>query len=309
MDQALLIAAIATAISGSTAILLAATGELLVEKVGVYNIALEGVMLVGALTGVIVDNATGSWILGLLGGAIAGAAFAMIFGFITVVLRTDMIVVGVALIFVAVGVTDMAGNSFVGAPIADPIPDLAIPGLSQIPIVGPALFEQSLITYIAAALPFGVWFLLARTRHGLNMRAIGENPAAADTSGIAVVGWRLFYVFVGGILGGLGGAVLTLGIVDSWLANVTAGQGWIAFAIVFFAGWQPLWILIGAYFFGVLSALGNVGQVLGWSVPSEFFTVLPYVGTVAVMILRAWGQRQRGTVSWPAALGMPFYRG
>lgn len=309
MDQTLLIAAIASAISGSTAILLAATGELLVEKVGVYNIALEGVMLVGALTGFIVDVNTGSWQAGMFAAAIAGAVFAMVFGLITVVLRTDMIVVGVALIFVAIGVTDILGTSYVGMSVADPIPDLPIPLLSQIPILGPALFEQSLVTYIAFLLPFAVAFLLSRTRHGLNMRAIGENPTAADTSGISVVGWRLFYVAVGGLFGGAGGAVLTLGIVHGWVGNVTAGQGWIAFAIVFFAGWQPLWILIGAYFFGALSVLGTVGQVLGWNIPTEFFTVLPYIGTVAVMILRAWLQQRRGAVSWPAALGLPFYRG
>lgn len=309
MDQTLLIAAIASAISGSTAILLAATGELLVEKVGVYNIALEGVMLMGALTGVIADFATGSWIAGLAAGAVAGATFAMVFGFITVVLRTDMIVVGVALIFVAVGVTDILGSDYVGASVPAKIPNLEIPGLSQIPVLGPALFEQSAVTYLAALLPIAAMILLTRTRHGLNMRAIGENPVAADTAGISVVGWRLFYVGVGGLLGGAGGAVLTLGIVDGWLSNVTAGQGWIAFAIVFFAGWQPMWVLAGAYFFGALSVLGTVGQVLGWGVPSEFFTVLPYVGTVAVMILRAWVQRRRGSVAWPASLGIPFYRG
>jgi simple sugar transport system permease protein len=140
------------------------------------------------------------------------------------------------------------------------------------------------------------------------MRAIGENPNAADTTGIPVVGWRLFYVGVGGYLAGVGGAVLTLGIVHAWVGNVTAGQGWIAFAIVFFAGWQPVWILVGSYFFGALSVLGMVGQVEGWDIPSEFFTVLPYLGTVAVMILRAWSRQRQGSVSWPAALGVPFYR-
>jgi simple sugar transport system permease protein len=308
MAEPLAVAAVASAIGGSTAILLAATGELLVEKVGVYNIALEGVMLVGALTGFIADAQTGSWAIGLLAGGIAGAVFAMIFGIITVVLRTDMIVVGVALIFVALGVTDSVGSSYVGSPVVAPIPNLEIPLLSSIPVIGPAFFQQSFVTYVAFFLPLLASLLLGRTRHGLNMRAIGENPNAADTTGIPVVGWRLFYVGVGGYLAGVGGAVLTLGIVHAWVGNVTAGQGWIAFAIVFFAGWQPVWILVGSYFFGALSVLGMVGQVEGWDIPSEFFTVLPYLGTVAVMILRAWSRQRQGSVSWPAALGVPFYR-
>ena len=308
MDYQFLALTIATPIGISTAILLAATGELLVEKVGVYNIALEGVMLVGALTGFITGQTTGSWALGLVAGGVAGCVFALVFGFITVLLRTDMIVVGVALILVALGTTQTIGSSYVAVEAVAKIPNADIPGLSSLPFIGTALFQQTWVTYIAAVLPFLVAFLLFRTRHGLNMRAIGENPNAADTAGIAVVGWRLFYVGVGGVFAGVGGAYITLGIVDSWAGNVTAGQGWIAFAIVFFAGWQPLWILIGAYFFGALSVLGDVGQVMGWGIPSEAFTVLPYVGTVAVMMLRAWSQKRRGAVSWPAALGLPFYR-
>jgi simple sugar transport system permease protein len=309
MSQDVVVSAVATAISGSAAILLAATGELLVEKVGVYNIALEGVMLVGALGGVIADVHTGSWAVGLLAGAGVGALFALIFGLVTVVLRTDMIVVGVALIFVALGFTDVVGAKYVGVPLPATIPKLSIPGLSNLPFLGPAIFQESGITYLAALLPFVVAYLLARTRHGLNIRSIGENPYAADTAGIAVVGWRLFYVGVGGALGGIGGTVLTLGIVNGWVSDVTAGQGWIAFAIVFFAGWRARGVLLGAYFFGGLSVLGTVGQVEGWNVPSQVFTALPYIGTVSVMIARAWLQQRKGQVSWPAALGVPFYRG
>ncbi|GDX32403.1 ABC transporter permease [Actinomycetes bacterium] len=309
MDYQFLALTIATAIGLSTAILIAATGELLVEKVGVYNIALEGVMLVGALTGFIMGQTTGSWVLGLIAGGVAGCAFAIVFGLITVVLRTDMIVVGVALILVALGTTQTIGASYVSVEAIAKIPNAEIPILSTLPFIGTALFQQTWVTYIAMGLPFVAAFILFRTRHGLNMRAIGENPNAADTAGISVVGWRLFYVAVGGLLAGVGGAYITLGIVDSWAGNVTAGQGWIAFAIVFFAGWQPLWILVGAYFFGALSVLGDVGQIMGWGVPSEAFTVLPYVGTVAVMMLRAWSQKRKGAVSWPASLGLPFYRG
>ena len=309
MNDTLLVDSIASAISSSTAVLIAATGELLVEKTGVYNIALEGVMLVGALTGFLVDLWTGSWMVGLLAAGAAGALYALLYGVITILFRTDLIVVGVALILIAQGVTNTLGTSHVGQTTRSVIPLWNVPGLSNIPFIGPAIFRQSVVTYIAILLPLGAIFLYSRTRHGLNMRSIGENPETADTSGIPVIGWRLFYTALGGLFAGVGGAVITLGIVKDWVSDVTAGEGWIAFAVVFFSGWQPTWVIVGAYFFGALSVLGDVGQALGWPIPSEFFTVLPYLGTVVVMILRAWMQRRRGAVSWPAALGLPFYRG
>ena len=309
MSDTLLVSSVATAISSSTAVLITGTGELLVEKTGVYNIALEGVMLVGALTGFLVDLHTGSWVAGLVVGGLAGAAVSLIYGMITILLRTDLIVVGVAMILIAQGVTDTLGTNYVGQSARSAIPNWPIPGLSNLPLVGPALFRQSVVTYLAFLLPIAVGLFLRRTRHGLNIQAIGENPEAADTAGIAVIGWRLFYTTLGGVFAGVGGAVITLGIVKDWVSDVTSGEGWIAFALVFFSGWQPTWIIVGAYFFGALSVLGFVGQALGWPISSQFFTALPYVGTVLVMVLRAWLQHRRGHVSWPAALGIPFYRG
>lgn len=309
MNDTLLVNSIATAISSSTAILIAGSGELLVEKTGVYNIALEGVMLVGALTGFLVDLHTGSWILGLVAGGLAGAVVSLIYGLITVLLRTDLIVIGVAMILISQGATNSFGTGYVGQSARSSIPNWSLPGLSHLPFVGRALFQQSVVTYLALLLPIAIGLFLRRTRHGLNIQAIGENPEAADTAGISVVGWRIFYTTVGGVFAGVGGAVITLGIVKDWVSDVTAGEGWIAFAVVFFAGWQPLWVIAGAYFFGALSVLGFVGQALGWPISSQFFTALPYVGTIAVMVLRAWLQHRRGAASWPAALGLPFYRG
>jgi general nucleoside transport system permease protein len=309
VTEELLVTSVATAISGSTAVLIAATGELLVEKTGIYNIGLEGVMLVGALCGFLADRATDSWVVGLLGGGIAGALLALVFGLVTVGLRSDMVVVGVALILIAIGTTGAIGAPYVGMGTPSEIPTWDVPGLSSIPYVGPALFQHTIATYVAVLLPFGAAWLLGRTRHGLNMRAIGEDPTAADTGGISVVGWRIAYTAIGGVFGGVAGAVLTLSLVGAWVNNVTAGQGWIAFAVVFFAGWRPLRLIAGAYLFGALAVLGYVGQAQGWKIPSQVFTVLPYVGTVAVMILRAKIGHRRGTLGWPAGLGMPFYRG
>lgn len=308
MDDGLLISSIATAVAGGTAVLIAAAGELLVEKVGVYNIGLEGVMLIGALAGFLGADASDSWLIGLIAAAIAGCLFGLIFGILTVVLRADMVVVGIGLILVALGVTGEIGADYVREPAAAVIPSWEIPGLSEIPWLG-ALFQQSVMAYVAFLLPFGAWFLFNRTRHGLNMRAIGESPEAADAVGIPVIRWRLIYVGIGGALAGIGGGVLSLGIVQSWVGNITSGQGWIAFAIVFFAAWRPMGILVGAYLFGALGTLGNVGQAEGWNIPNELFVALPYLGTVLVLIARAWFSIRRGeTASWPAALGVPFYR-
>lgn len=310
MHESLLVTSIATAIAGSTAVLIAAIGELLVEKTGVYNIGLEGVMLMGALAGFLGANASDSWVVGLLVAAVVGGVFSLLFGVLTVVLRADMVVVGIGLILVALGVTGQVGASHVRQAAESQIPNWNVPGLSKIPYLGPAIFQQSVVTYLAFLLPFGAVWLLDHTRHGLNLRAIGENPAAADAAGIPVIAWRLIYVVIGGVLAGIGGGVLVLGIIGSWDTNVTNGQGWIAFAIVFFAGWRPRWILVGAYLFGGLGTLGTVGQALGWNIPNELFSALPYAGTVAVMIIRAWLSRRRGEgLGWPASLGVPFYRG
>jgi ABC-type uncharacterized transport system permease subunit len=310
MDHGIIVSSIATAIASSAAVMIAATGELLVEKTGVYNIGLEGVMLIAALFGFLAANGTDSWLVGLLVGGAVGCAAALVFGVITVVLRADMIVVGIGLILLALGITGEVGASHVREAVTSPIPVWNIPGLSSIPAVGPALFEQAITTYLAFLLPIGALFLLNRTKHGLNIRAIGENPSAADAAGIPVIGWRLFYVGVGGVFAGVAGAVLVLSVIGSWVTNVTAGEGWIAFAIVFFAGWRPLWVIAGALLFGVLATLGNVGQAEGWSIPNEVFTALPYIGTVAVTIARAWIRRRQGAgLGWPAALGVPFYRG
>jgi general nucleoside transport system permease protein len=309
MSEALLVDSIALAVASGTAVIIAATGELLVEKTGVYNIGLEGVMLIGALAGVIGADRAESWVAGLLVAGVMGALFALVFGIVTVVLRADMIVAGIALILIALGITGQVGSDYVRDTLPSTIPDWHVPLLSDIRFVGPALFQQPVVVYAAFTLPFMALFVLDHTRHGLNVRALGENPEAADAAGVSVLGGRLLYVGLGGVLGGIGGGVLTLAIVNTWTVNVTAGQGWIAFALVFFAAWRPLWILVGAYFFGVLSTLGHVGQAQGWAVPSEVYFALPYFGTVFVMVIRAWISQRRGeAAAWPTALGKPFFR-
>lgn len=309
MKDGLLIASIATTITGGTAVMIASTGELLAERVGVYNFGIEGIMLLGALVGFAAANSAGSWVVGLLVAGLLGAALSLVYAFAVVAARANSVVVGIALWFIAIGLAGQLGESEVRNPGASLIPDWHIPLLSDIPYVGTALFQQPVITYIAFLLPVAA-VVLYRTRHGIDMRSIGENPDASDAVGLSVLGWRTFYLAVGGALVGIAGAFLTLGIVRTWVPNVTAGQGWIALAIVFFAGWRPMWLIVGALLFGALETLGTVAQAEGWHISTQIFAALPYVGTVLVLCLRAWlAQRRGGGFTWPAALGQPFYRG
>lgn len=310
MGNGLVVDSIATAVLAAAPVLIAASGELLAERVGVYNLGIEGSMLLGAFLAVVGDNATGSLLIGLLFGIGAGAISSYLFGILTVTFRAELVLAGLALFFVAIGVTGSLGEPYVRAVVDSPIPHWEIPGLADLPYVGPALFRQLSLTYLAFLLPIGVWFLLYRTRHGLNMRAIGESPATADIAGIKVNFWRLFYVSVGGALAGLGGAFLTLGPVGTWVPNVTAGQGWIALVIVIAASWKPFRLILGALLFGGLGTIGNVAQAEGWNIPSQLFSALPYIGTVAVVFFLAWLRlRESGWPPWPAALGRAFFRG
>jgi ABC-type uncharacterized transport system permease subunit len=303
-------ASIATAIMAATPVLIAATGELLAEVVGVYNIGIEGAMLIGALGAFLGVQQTDAVLLGMLTGMVAGALASFVFALVVVILKADMVVGGLALVFLGFGLTGLVGKDYVQQAADATIPEWDVPLLSDIPFWGEAFFEQMSVSYIALLLPVAVAVLLYRTQHGLNMRAIGEDPGAADATGLSVNGWRIFYVSVAGAFAGLGGAVLTLGIVGTWLPNVTSGQGWIALAVVIFASWRPLPLIAGALLFGGLGTFGNVAQVQGWAISPEFFSALPYIGTLGmVYVLAMFRIRRGGGAPWPAALGFPFFRG
>jgi simple sugar transport system permease protein len=306
----LLASSIATATLASTAVLIAATGELLAERVGVFNIGIEGSMLAGALAGLVATNSTGHVGIGLLAAAAVGMGASFVFGLTIAVFRANMVVAGLAITFLGIGLTGVLGQDYVRQAAEQRIPRWNIPFLSEIPYLGEALFRQFSLTYVAFLMPFAVWFLLYRTRHGLNLRAVGESPVAADVAGIAVTVWRLVYVTIGGAFAGVAGAFLSLGQVGTWIPGMTSGQGFVAIAIVIFASWEPLFLILGAFLFGALGTLGNVAQALGWGVPSEFFSALPYAGTLALLYAVTWTRTQRaGQPPWPAGLGVPFFRG
>jgi simple sugar transport system permease protein len=310
MTETLLESSLQAAVIAATPILLAATGELLAEKTGVYNVGIEGIMLLGALAGFIAGFETGSFVAAMCAGVVVGLLGAAIFAFVGVILGGELVIAGLGIVFGALGLTGALGVEYVQQAVGVTVPQIEVPGAASLPVIGPALFHQPVMVYVAFAMPLLAALLLNRTQHGLNVRATGEDPETADALGVNVTRVRVLYLLVGGALAGLGGAFLSVGVVGTWTSNVSGGQGWIAFAIVIFAGWRPSLLVVGALLFGGLGTLGNVGQALGWAVPSQVFSALPFLGTLIVLIAAALVRaRSSGGAPWPAALGRQFIRG
>jgi len=288
---------------------LAGLGELLAERVGVLNLGVEGLMALGAVTAIATVASSHDPYLGFLAALAAGAAAGTLFAVATVLVRASQVLCGMALTMGGLGLAATLGRPFAGQPAAATFPALPIPLLDRLPIIGPALFDQSAPVYLAyLVLPLALQLLLFRTRHGLTLRAIGENPAACDAAGIRVTPLRFGYVVLGAAISASAGAYLTLGFVPSWSDGVTAGRGWIAVALVIFAGYRPGRIVAGALLFGLVNALGYLAQARNWGVPSAFLSMLPYLVTMLFMILPALLSRGRSGALAPAALGIPYYR-
>ncbi len=293
-------------ISAATPLLLAASGELVTEKAGVLNLGVEGMMLVGAVSGFAVTLTTGSATLGILSAALAGALLALLFGLLTLTLMANQVATGLALTIFGVGVSSLMGSAFVGTPVAR-LPQLDIPGLSGIPVIGPLLFGHDALVYLSvAAVALIAWFL-SRSRAGMVLRACGENDEAAHALGYPVIAVRYAAVVFGGVMSGLAGAFLSLSYTPMWVENMTAGRGWIALALVVFASWRPWRLLIGAYLFGGVTILQLHAQGLGlFAVPSQVLSMLPYLATILVLALIAAGSGRR-RLDAPACLGRPFH--
>ena len=302
-----LVAVLAAAIPAGTAILFACLGELLSERSGVLNLGVEGMMLMGALGGVAVTIWTGSAWIGLLGAILAGAAMASLHAIVTVGLRANQVVSGLALTLLGTGLSAFLGRNLVGKPLPDKFGDVSIPLLGDIPKIGEILFDQSPLVYISFVVAPLMWWFVFRTQAGLHLRSIGENPAAADAMGVPVNWLRFLYVIVGGGFAGLGGAVISLSTNPGWTEGMTAGRGWIAVALVIFAGWNPLWAVGGAYLFGGVQAGQFQLQTVGVGISSFFLNMLPYLFTVIVLVI-ASGDLARKRIGAPAALGRPFIR-
>ncbi len=313
INNSVLVVVLASAVTYGTPLLYAALGELLTERSGVLNLGVEGMMLVGAVMGFWAVQRTGSLLLAVGVAAVAGGAMALIHAFLVVTLRANQIVSGLALsIFAgAAGLSSYLGNDL---QLADqPARHAFAPFLPKswqtADVVGPILFKQSVLVYASWILVVLLGLYLNRTRFGLNVRAVGEAPGAADAMGINVTAYRYVHTVVGGAFAGVGGACFSLWITPQWVDGLTSGAGWIAIALVIFAFWRPALCLVGAYLFGAFSGIPFTFQARGilTSIPPELFQALPYVMTIVVLVLvsTAGARRRLGA---PAALGTPYVR-
>ncbi len=299
-------AIIASIIVAATPLAFAAIGEVVAEKSGVLNLGVEGMMIVGALAGFATTFETGSPALGVLVAAAAGTTAALAFGFLTQILLANQVATGLALTLFCLGLTALAGHAYSGqaTPPLQPIP---IPLLSEIPVLGPALFAHDALVYLAVALALAAGWFLRSTRAGLILRAIGENPDAAHAIGYPVVLARLMALAFGGALAGIGGAYLFLVQTPHWVENMTSGRGWIALAIVVFAGWRPERALLGAYLFGGVSVIQLHMQAFGIDIDAQYLSMAPYLATIVVLALISH-DKTRQRMNAPAALGRPFFQ-
>ena len=311
MDS-VLFAVARSAIAAGAAIAIVAMGELLSERTGVLNLGLEGMMLMGAVTAfVVVNRYVQNPYAGLFIAILIGAALGGLFGLSVVVIKANQALCGLAINFVGAGLSGLIGAPFSAQPTMARFKPFRIPFLGDLPLVGDAFFNHTILVYFAyLILPILVYLILFRTRHGLSIQAVGENPSAADASGIPVDRLRLLYTIVGGALAGVGGAYLTLAHTPSWVEGVTAGRGWIALALVIFAGWRPFYVVAGALIFGAVTSLGFVVQLQNWPVPSAFLATLPYLSTLALMLvpLLLKSEAERRIKAEPSALGIPYLR-
>ncbi len=293
---------IASLMVAATPILLAALGELVVEKAGVLNLGVEGMMIVGAISGFAVSVETGSPALGFVAAALGGAVLSLLFVLLTQVALANQVASGLALTLFGLGLSALMGQPYVG--IKPPsTPKLEISGLSDLPVVGPILFGHDPVLYLSLVILAATWAVLKFTRAGLVLRAVGENHDAAHALGYKVVRIRIAAILFGGACAGLGGAYISLVRVPQWTEGMTAGVGWIALALVVFASWKPWRVLLGAYLFGGISVLQLNLQAAGVAIPVEYLAMSPYVVTIVVLVLLS-GDRSGA----PAALGRIFHR-
>ncbi|NKC13137.1 MAG: ABC transporter permease [Gammaproteobacteria bacterium] len=304
MDTAL-VPIIVTVITAATPLVFAALGELVVEKAGVLNLGVEGMMLIGAISAFATGTLTGSGLAGCIAAVAAGTVLSLLFGFICLTLRANQVATGLALTLFGTGVAALAGQTYVGIPF-DGLAKLAVPGLSDVPVLGPLLFRHDALIYLSVAAAGGVWYFLYRTRAGMILRAVGESHDSAHALGYPVIAIRYGAIAFGGALCGLGGAYLSLAYSPMWAENMTAGRGWIALALVVFATWKPWRVLAGAYLFGGVTILQLHAQGMGIDVASQWLSMLPYLATIAVLVIIS-RDKTAMRLHTPACLGRTFH--
>lgn len=293
-----------TIATAATPLLIAAIGELIVERSGVLNLGVEGMMVIGAVCGFAAAILTGNAWIGVAAGIAGGALLSLLFGFLTLSLATNQVATGLSLTLLGIGLSGLIGEGFVGK-AGVRLPTLDIPVLTDIPLVGRLIFGQDPIFYMSIALTAGVMWFLFRTRAGLTLRSIGDNHKSAHALGIPVIRYRYLTVMFGGACAGLAGAHLSIVYTPQWVENMTAGRGWIALALVVFGSWRPWRVLAGAYLFGAVTIGQLHAQALGFGIPSQLLSSLPYLATIVVLVLIS-RDRRLTTMNTPASLGQPF---
>ncbi|MCU0504839.1 MAG: ABC transporter permease [Chloroflexi bacterium] len=318
MDPTIILAA---GVASGTVLLFAAVGEIFAERSGVINLGVEGMMLIGAVVAFGTAVATGDAWLGLVLGTLAGGLLSVLHAIVTISFRAEQVVSGLALTFLGTGLARVLGEDLSKAGAISLLPRITVPVLSSIPVIGPIFFtDQSVLVYVGFIVVPVAWYWIGRTRPGLHLRAVGENPAAADTLGVDVARLRYAYVVVGGLFAGLAGAAITLAVSPGWFGDLTtSGQGWIAVALVIFAQWSPLRAAFGAFAFAAIRRmlLDIQGPQDLFGIPNPFYhdhtltfflQMLPYILVILVLVAVS-GEAMRKRIGAPAALGIPYVRG
>ncbi|HWR44118.1 ABC transporter permease [Sporomusa sp.] len=304
MGQGIILGIAATGIRLATPYLLAALGEMFTQRSGIYNLGLEGVMLIGAFFGFFVTLTTGNPYIGLVIAMVAGAVMGLIMGVVSITLKAEQGISGIGLYLLGWGIAGLFYRLYVGGiTTIKGLEPISIPVLSDIPVVGQAFFSHTVIVYLAFLLVPVCWVVLFKTNWGLKIRAVGTTPQAADTLGVSVSGIRYQCLVLGGMMAGLAGAALTVGNTHMFADNITAGRGFIAVALVYFGRWSPWGILAGSLLFSMADSVQLWVQVLGINFPYELAVILPYVVTIVALAMTY------GRIWAPAALGRPYDRG
>jgi simple sugar transport system permease protein len=291
----------------SVPLIFAATGELVAERSGVLNLGVEGMMLMGAVAAFAAAFGTGNLFFAIIAGGLAGALTAAVFALFALGLATNQVATGLALTIFATGLSGLAGAPLVGHAI-EGLPQIEIAFLSDLPIIGPLIFSLDIMAYLSVGILVAVAWFLKSSRAGLVLRAVGDNHESAHALGYPVLRVRTFAVLFGGMMAGIGGAYLPLMLTPHWAEGMTAGRGWIALALVVFASWMPSRVLIGAILFGGITILQLAGQARGWTIPSQFLSMLPFIVTILVLVLIS-RNRDLKLANFPACLGRVFYGG
>jgi general nucleoside transport system permease protein len=292
-------------LAAGTPLVFAALGELIVEKSGVLNLGVEGMMLVGAIASFIVAAKTGAPWLGVCAGALAAAALSLIFALIALTLRANQVATGLALSLFGIGLSAFVGRPYMSVVIAGITP-FSVSGITDLPVVGKAIFGHNPLVYVSIALFIAVHAFLYRTRAGLVLRAVGEAPQSARAIGYPVMAIRYAAVLFGGACAGLGGAFLAVAYTPSWVEGMTAGRGWIALALVVFATWKPWRVMLGAYLFGSVTLAQFQAQAAGIDVPSQLLAMLPYLATIVVLAIISRDETAI-RINAPASLGKTYH--